>query len=179
MSTSEVPVPDDDAQGTRTSLSAEGNTNIGPAKTLGNSNKQLTESATDVDVRPHDAVHFVQDPIMKDQSSLKSKGKQGPAMGGISYSTNGAVLQDLSQDADGHAQGIDDVKYSPRTLEDIWNIVNELKTSVDHILSRDFALTHQVKAGHPVRDKAFLSLINFLPVCPDQAYLKFSPLSII
>jgi len=70
--------------------------------------------------------------------------------GNISNSTNGAASQALSQNADDHEQATNETKSSTRTNEDIWNIVNELRSSVDHILFGFSISTHHMKPGHPI-----------------------------
>lgn len=124
--------------------------------------EEFAESAVDVKVGLDDVDHSVQDPVQKDQSSLELRRgilenideiepqAQGVVSGCITNSTNGATSQVLSQNVNDHEQATNEFKSSTRTNEDIWNVVNELKSSVDQILSGIFTLTHHVKPGHPV-----------------------------
>ena len=70
-----------------------------------------------------------------------------------------------------------DLQPSPRTIEDMWNVLIEVKSSVEHILFGMANLTHQVKAGDPVRFNFFFQK-PFVTI-PTSVYTMCSFFSII
>lgn len=161
MSTSGLPIDGFDA-------ARDPHIPLSETKSLSIGHEQLTESAVDAKVGPDDIGHSVQDPVQKDQGPPGSRNgisanidgiraqAQGITSGSISNSTTGAALQATYHNANDHEQTTNESKSSPHTNEDIWNTMNELKSSVDHMLFGIATLTHHVKPGHPVSQNVSL-----------------------
>ena len=166
-------------QAGNTPPSARPNLDIDSSKILGNIHKQSLDSDISVETQAKDVVSSVPHSGLNDQSSLGlEKGMKASDDGSQPENQKAAIKSNpvltgevlstaRSQNANS-SKPMTDLQSSPRTIGNMWNVLIEVKSSVEHILFGMANLTHQVKAGDPVRFSFFFfrnDLSPFLHQC--------------